>query len=137
MPKLGIDLRFSSDDVDGIIRTHRLWDEYLRGRGLGELEYLSDDPQALVWSRAGGGFHQIGTTRMAARAEDGVVDQDLAVHGVRNLFVASSSAFVTSGQANPTFMVVVFALRLAAHLGQVLGQFDSAPGAAMMPSATD
>lgn len=136
MPKLGIDLRFSSDDVDGIVRSHRLWDEYLRSRGLGQLEYLTGDPQALVRSRAGGGFHQIGTTRMAARAEDGVVDQNLAVHGVRNLFVASSSAFVTAGQANPTFMLVAFALRLAAHLGQVLPQLDSEPGA-VMPSAAE
>jgi GMC oxidoreductase/Pyridine nucleotide-disulphide oxidoreductase len=136
MPKLAIDLRFSSDDVDGIIRSHRLWDAYLRSRGLGQLEYLSDDPEAIVWSRAGGGFHQLGTTRMAARAEDGVVDQDLAVHGVRNLFVASSSAFVTASQANPTFMLLAFATRLAVHLGRVLPQLDSEPGA-VMPSAAE
>lgn len=127
MPKLRIDLRFSADDIDGIVRSHQIWDEYLRGKGLGKLEYLSDDPHALVRSRAGGGFHQLGTTRMAARAEDGVVDQDLAVHGVRNLFVASSSAFATAGQANPTFMLVVFALRLAAHLKLALRQLDREP----------
>jgi choline dehydrogenase-like flavoprotein len=125
MPKLSIGLRFSQDDIDGIVRCHRLWDEYLRCQRLGQLEYLSDDPHALALSRAGGGFHQLGTTRMAARAEDGVVDQDLAVYGVRNLFVASSSAFVTAGQANPTFMLVVFAMRLAGHLGSVLRQLTS------------
>jgi choline dehydrogenase-like flavoprotein len=70
----------------------------------------------MVWRRAGGGFHQLGTTRMAARAQDGVVDENLAVHGVENLFVASSSVFVTAGQANPTFMIIVLALRLAGHL---------------------
>jgi choline dehydrogenase-like flavoprotein len=57
---------------------------------------------------------------MAARAEDGVVDEHLAVHGMSNLFVASSSAFVTSSQANPTFMIVTFALRLADRLKSVL-----------------
>ena len=57
---------------------------------------------------------------MAARQEDGVVDSDLAVHGVSNLFVASSSTFVTSGQANPTFMIVAFAARLADRLKKVL-----------------
>jgi GMC oxidoreductase len=120
MPKLKIGLKFSAQDVDGIIRTHHLWDTCLRESGLGHLEYLSPDPESTVWSRAGGGFHQLGTTRMAARPEDGVVDSDLAVHGVSNLFVASSSTFVTSGQANPTFMIVAFAARLADRLKKVL-----------------
>ncbi len=67
--------------------------------GCGNLEYLSDDPASLAWKRMGGGSHQLGTTRMAARAEDGVVDEHLAVHGVCNLYVASSSAFLTSSQS--------------------------------------
>jgi choline dehydrogenase-like flavoprotein len=41
-----------------------------------------------------------------------VVDEHLAVHGMNNLFIASSSVFLTSSQANPTFMIVAFALRL-------------------------
>jgi choline dehydrogenase-like flavoprotein len=51
-----------------------------------------------------------------------VVDENLAVHGVKNLFVASSSVFPTAGQANPTFMIVVLALRLADRLQPLLGQ---------------
>jgi hypothetical protein len=120
MPKLEIDLRFLQQDVDGVLRCHQVWDEYLRQGGCGRLEYLSDDPGTLAWRRMGGGSHQLGTTRMAARAEDGVVDEHLAVHGMSNLFVASSSAFVTSSQANPTFMIVTFALRLADRLKSVL-----------------
>jgi choline dehydrogenase-like flavoprotein len=57
---------------------------------------------------------------MSARPEDGVLDKDLAVHGAPNLHVASSSAFVTSGQANSTFMTVVVAVRLADHLRPLL-----------------
>jgi choline dehydrogenase-like flavoprotein len=120
MPKLRIDVRFSPQDVDGIVRSHQVWDNYLRETGVGRLVYRSPDPAAAVWSRIGAGFHQLGTTRMAARPEDGVVDSDLAVHGLSNLFVASSSAFVTAGQANPTFMIVPFAVRLADRLQKVL-----------------
>jgi choline dehydrogenase-like flavoprotein len=120
MPKLNIDLRFSQQDVDGILRCHEVWDDYLKRSGCGRLEYISQDPSSLMWHRLGGGFHQQGTTRMAARAEDGVVDKHLAVHGMSNLFVASSSTFLTSGQANPTFMILVFALRLADRLKSVL-----------------
>jgi choline dehydrogenase-like flavoprotein len=62
----------------------------------------------------------MGTTRMSAQAADGVVDANLAIHGVPNVFVASSSTFVTSSQANSTFMIVAFALRLADHLRRIL-----------------
>jgi len=47
---------------------------------------------------------------------DGVVDGDLLVHGVDNVYVASSSTFVTSGQDYSTFMIVAFAVRLADRL---------------------
>ena len=124
MPRLNIDLRFSQADVDGILRCHEVWDEYLRKNGCGRLEYVSPDPGSVVWSMMGGGTHQLGTTRMAAKAEDGVVDQHLAVHGMTNLFVASSSVMLTSSQANPTFMVIVLALRLADRLTSV---FMSSP----------
>lgn len=122
IPKLCIDMRFSQNDVDGIIRWHDFCDDYLKRTGCGRLEYLSPDPAEAVWSRIGGGFHQLGTTRMAARREDGVVDENLAVHGVKNLFVASSSVFPTAGQANPTFMIIVLALRLADRLQPLLRQ---------------
>lgn len=119
-PMLDIDLRFTHPDIEGVVRAHRFWDDHLRSLGIGRLSYLYDDLDEAVDHRLGGGFHQIGTTRMSAHPVDGVVDRHLAVHGVPNVFVASSSSFVTSGQANSTFMIVAFALRLADHLQQVL-----------------
>lgn len=116
MPRLNIDLRFSQADVDGILRCHEMWDEYLRRNGCGRLEYVSPDPGSVVWRNMRGGTHQLGTTRMASKAEDGVVNEHLAVHGMTNLFVASSSVSLTSSQAIPTFMVIVLALRLADRL---------------------
>jgi GMC oxidoreductase/Pyridine nucleotide-disulphide oxidoreductase len=118
--KLAVDLRFIKEDVDGIIRAHKHWDRYFRTRGVGQLEYQHDDLEQAVDRRMGGGFHQAGTTRMSASPADGVVDQNLAVHGVSNVYVASSSTFVTAGQANSTFMIVAFAVRLADHLARQL-----------------
>jgi hypothetical protein len=118
--KLAVDLRFIKEDVDGIIRAHKHWDRYFRARGVGQLEYQHDDLEQAVDQRMGGGFHQAGTTRMSGSPADGVVDQNLAVHGVSNVYVASSSTFVTAGQANSTFMIVAFAVRLADHLARQL-----------------
>jgi choline dehydrogenase-like flavoprotein len=70
----------------------------------------ADDPNA-TW-----GNHHLGTTRMARRAEDGVVDPNCLLHGTRNLYIAGSSVFPTGGCANPTFMIVALAHRLADHL---------------------
>jgi choline dehydrogenase-like flavoprotein len=52
---------------------------------------------------------------MGSDASSSVVDRDLKVHGIDNLFVASSSVFPTSGQANSTLLAVAFAVRLADH----------------------
>ena len=120
LPKLSIDVRFSGSDVDGVIRAHEHWDAYLRRNGYGRLEYLSPDVAESVQQRLGAGFHQSGTTRMSNRPDDGVVDANLAVHGMPNLSIASSSTFVTSSQANSTFMIVLLALRLSDHLGAEL-----------------
>jgi len=118
--KLDIHLKFSDADIDGIVRAHQYWDAHLRAQGVGRLEYLYPDTREAIDRRLGGGFHQIGTTRMSDDPANGVVDKNLRVHGVENVYVASSSTFVTSGQANSTFMIVAFALRLVDHLRKSL-----------------
>ena len=119
MRRLNIDLQFSQQDVDGVLKAHQYWDQYLRKHNCGYLKYVANDIQANVWEQAGDGFHQVGTTRMSEHPRDGVVSTNCNIHGLDNLFVASSSIFVTSGQANSTFMIVAFALRLADHLKKI------------------
>lgn len=60
--------------------------------------------------------HMMGTTRMAKDPRSGVVDSNCRVFGVSNLFVAGGSVFPTGGHANPTWMFLALALRLADHL---------------------
>lgn len=83
--------------------------------GLGRGRLLPVDVAAVAASPSPS-FHQMGTTRMAADAEGGVVDADLRVHGSENLYVASSSTFPRSGYSNPTLTIVALSCRLAAHL---------------------
>jgi hypothetical protein len=120
MRKLNLNLRFCNQDISGIIKAHQYWDQHLRKHNCGHLEYLTDDLESSIWTQARDGFHQIGTTRMSAFASDGVVDSNCSIHGFKDLFISSSSTFVTSGQANSTFMIIVFGLRLADHLKKVL-----------------
>jgi choline dehydrogenase-like flavoprotein len=65
-------------------------------------------------------FHPAGTTRMSDGPASGVVDRNLAVHGVPGLYVVGGSVFPTSGYANPTLTIVALALRLSAHLHRVV-----------------
>ncbi|MBO9544502.1 GMC family oxidoreductase [Caulobacter sp.] len=60
--------------------------------------------------------HHMGTTRMHADPKKGVVDADLRLHEARNLYVAGSSVFPTSGIANPTLTILALVMRLADHL---------------------
>ncbi|MFZ0269980.1 GMC oxidoreductase [Caulobacter sp.] len=64
--------------------------------------------------------HHIGTARMSALPEDGVVDADLKVHTLDNLYVAGASAFASAGVSNPTFTIITLSIRLAEHL---IGKF--------------
>ena len=127
VPRLRTQLRFSDEDVQCVIRAHEQLDEFLREHGLGRLVYRYADLPGAVREQLSGGYHQAGTTRMSESPEDGVVDRDLAVHGFDDLFVASSSVFVTSGQANSTFMVIALALRLVDHLDATLQPASARP----------
>jgi choline dehydrogenase-like flavoprotein len=60
--------------------------------------------------------HHIGTTRMSADPTQGVVDANLKVHGLDNLYVAGSSVFASTGISNPTFTIITLSIRLAEHL---------------------
>lgn len=57
--------------------------------------------------------HSIGATRMSDDPRTGVVDQRCEVHGVKGLYIAGASVFPTSGQCNPTLMIVSLAIRVA------------------------
>jgi choline dehydrogenase-like flavoprotein len=66
--------------------------------------------------------HHIGTTRMSADPTKGVVDANLKVHSLRNLWVAGSSVYASAGISNPTFTIVTLSIRLAEHLTGTLGK---------------
>ena len=61
-------------------------------------------------------YHHLGSTRMSDSPQTGVVDANLKVHGLQNLYVCGGSVMSTGGHANPTLTILALALRLAEHL---------------------
>jgi len=51
---------------------------------------------------------------------DSVVNKDLKIHGVNNLYVSGSSNFATGGYTNPTFTIIQLAIRLAEEINKRL-----------------
>jgi len=115
-PRLRLHFEVTEQDRQSVQRAHELIDQELRRQNCGYLTYLGNDVSQLMRDVKAVLGHHIGTTRMSADPSQGVVDEQCRVHGVANLFVASSSVFPTSSHANPTLTIVAMALRLADHL---------------------
>ncbi len=67
-----------------------------------------------------GSFHHLGGTRMGINKFDSVINKDLKVHDINNLYVSGSSNFVTGGYTNPTLTIIQFAIRLAEKISERL-----------------
>jgi choline dehydrogenase-like flavoprotein len=126
--KLGLDgetleihYSISETDVDSVIKSHDILDNYLKSLNCGELEYWYPkiNLKQIIYETSRDGIHQTGTTRIADSVEKGVVDKNLKLFGTNNIFVCSSSVFPTSGQANPTFLLGAFAIRLSNYLTNI------------------
>jgi len=137
MPRVELDWQFTDKDRASIIEGMTLIGDELGRTGIGRLQVT---PGTIRFERTDGirpyvgglavdadaadptgfelglGFHHMCTTRMATDPAEGVVDADLRVHSVDNLYVAGSSSFGTAGAATPTYTLVALALRLADHL---------------------
>ncbi|WP_083218904.1 GMC oxidoreductase [Bradyrhizobium icense] len=131
LPYLRVRLRFSEADAQSVVRAHSILDTALRQSGLGHLEF--GEPGAgsrvkHVLRQAKDGFHQIGGTRMGFDPQQSVVNTDCRTHDLENLYIASSSVFSSTGQANPTFPMVALGFRLSAHLASQIARERIAGG---------
>jgi choline dehydrogenase-like flavoprotein len=119
VPRLRIDWAWTPDDARAAAGAHRLVADAVRRSGLGELRLAAGGVDPVVLGSSTN--HYLGTTRMHVDPAAGVVDADCRVHGVGNLYVASTSVFPTGGFANPTLTLVALAARVAEEILTVLG----------------
>ncbi len=124
MPRIALDWRLSALDKHSVNGLVAATGRELVRLGLGQVDpapWLTDpdcewhaDP--LISAHPIGGYHHLGTTRMADDPRRGVTNSDGRVHGIANLYVAGSSIFPTGGWANPTLTIMALALRTADRL---------------------
>jgi len=123
IPRLSVSWSTSHDDLLSIVRSLSLIQKAIHRAGTGHVTVPASVEELVATRRDGnllGGTHAMGTTRMSHSARSGVVDGDCRVHGVPNLYVASSSVFPTGGYAAPTLTIVALAVRVAAEIASKL-----------------
>jgi choline dehydrogenase-like flavoprotein len=128
MPRVALDWRLSPLDVDSVSGLVAAVGRESKRLGLGTVEpaaWLADPDRGwvsdeLVSAHPIGGFHHMGTTRMANDPRRGVTDGSGRVHGLANLHIAGSSLFPTAGWANPTLTILALALRTADRIAAEL-----------------
>jgi choline dehydrogenase-like flavoprotein len=117
MPRLKVDWRCTELDERSWRKTIGLISRALERAGAGCIEmppHLEREYRPTALSG-----HHLGAARMHVDPRYGVVDQHCRVHGLSNLFIASSAVFPTGSFANPTLTIIALALRLADHLKQL------------------
>ena len=116
MPQIKVDWHYTKNDILTVKRTLDIFAAEFERKNIGTVYYDESKIEEELLRFGAYGGHHIGTARMGNDVKNSVVDANCKVHGVSNLFIAGSSVFPTSSQANPTLTIVAMSLRLADHL---------------------
>lgn len=117
LPLASIDWRFNQDDWENAEKFLSIFSDQLRANDLGEFLYKRPGPGEFTAIHS----HFMGGTRIGSASDDSVVDNNLNVHGLRNLYVSGPSVFPSYGYANPFYTIAALSVRLADH---VLNRFS-------------
>lgn len=123
VPRANLHWELTALDKRSIRKIYELIGQQMGISNLGRvrlMEFLQDPNDEGFPDTVNGGWHHMGTTRMANSPKQGVVDSNCKVHGIANLYVAGSGCYTTSGAPNPTLTLVALSLRLSDHLKEKL-----------------
>ena len=116
VPKTVIDWRVAETDKRAIRRIAALLADRAAAVGLGHIDYGDASPAVENMSDAA---HQMGTTRMAERPEEGVTDSRCRVFGVENLYIASASVFPSGPAYSLTYTILALARRIGVEIDAI------------------
>jgi choline dehydrogenase-like flavoprotein len=98
-------VHFDDHDNDIAMRNHAIQQGSAVYNAVGAVRILPTPPYPST--------HNMGTNRMSARPQDGVVNKWGQTHDIRNLFVSDGSQFTSGAACNPTLTIVALAIRQA------------------------
>lgn len=119
LPRASIHWSLSPLDKKTIIYIHKLINKTKNATG----EHSFESPLLkgnYVWP-VQDASHHMGTTRMGLDPKTSVTDANAKVHGIKNLYIAGSSLFPTSGYANPNYTIFALTQKLSDHLKKEYG----------------
>lgn len=64
--------------------------------------------------------HATSTCRMSAKPSDGVVDENLCIHGTKNVYVCSNAVLPNGAAVNPTLTLIALTERLAETIAKAI-----------------
>ncbi len=106
-----VNINTSPLDRKSLVVLHKIFNEEIKKIDLGILESNLENENP--WPINFDASHHLGGTRMGDDPKTSVVNKDLRVHDVSNLYISSGSVFPTSGCANPTYTICALSVRLA------------------------
>jgi choline dehydrogenase-like flavoprotein len=110
LPRAVLDWRVRAPEVNTAARYVPVIRKYLSAAGVDSLEWDREAPAMADI------YHMMGGLRMGVDPASSVVDRDLKVHGLSNLYIASCAVFPSGSSSNPTFTLIALTLRLADQL---------------------
>jgi choline dehydrogenase-like flavoprotein len=116
IPKIIIDYKITDADKNRLWRSLEVIAQEVGVQSLGRLKLLRNRSKRIWHDQLGFSNHHMGTTRMSASPDKGVVDSYQRVFGTKNLYISGSSVFSTGGHVPPTLTIVAMTIRLAEHI---------------------
>jgi len=125
LPQSGNRISLSDDAVDqwGLPAAHVHFDDHandiaMRNHGYaqGKALYEAVGARRVHFTPPFPSTHNLGSCRMSADPEKGVLNRFGQTHDVPNLFVSDGSQFTSGAAVNPTLTIVALAIRQAEHI---------------------
>jgi choline dehydrogenase-like flavoprotein len=113
LPRAVVDWRVSNEEILAMRHYTRILREELHQLGVDSIDWHPDAIQtnSSEFPEIRDTNHPMGGTIMGHDPKTSVMDDNLKVHRVSNLCIASCSTFPSGGSSNPTFTMMALALR--------------------------
>ncbi len=119
VPRVNLHWELTPLDKYSVRKIYQILGQQAGISGIGRIrlnEFLRDETDDTFPDTTNGGWHHMGTTRMADDPKKGVVDSNCQVHGISNLYIAGAACYPTSAAPNPTLTLTALTLRLSDYI---------------------